>query len=114
MNTHFFYFSSTSLAMDQVVDRYIPARVFYKHSVEEWYNLIVADAKQIEEESGKLSRSMIVAYVVDIFFVTYCLSNILRFCRVYCAAVRQLPLYGSAVFRVQHVGQWALPAELGT
>lgn len=83
-----------SLANEQVVDRFIPKRIGHKHTVDDWFNLIQTSAQQIEQESGKLSRSTVVA--------------------VYCAAARQLPLYGSAVFRVQHIGQWALPSELGT
>lgn len=87
------YFLDASLTPEQAVDRFIPKRLVFKHTTEEWYDLIQTDAKVIEAEFGKRPpRSAVIA--------------------IYCAAVRQLPLYGSSVFRVQHAGQWALPSEL--
>lgn len=75
------------------MDRYIPKRLVFKHTTDEWYELIQNDANVIEAEFGKKPpRSAVIA--------------------IYCAAVRQLPLFGSAVSRVKYAGQWALPSEI--
>jgi hypothetical protein len=64
--------------------------MIFQHTEEEWKALIQQAARSLDVDSA--GREDLV--------------------QMYCEAAQQLPLYGSAVFRAQHVGQWTLPPEV--
>ena len=80
-------FSATTIAT-----QYIPKLLQYKHDADTWASLVQGAVVAMEIKGSKPDRDDLV--------------------QIYCDAVRQLPLYGCAVFRVQHIGQWALPIEI--
>lgn len=76
------------------MEQYIPKPLHHKHNALAWNSLVQGAVVTMEMQLG--------SSVVD---PSELMSS-------YYDAVQQLPLYGYTIFRVQHVGQWALPIEL--
>ncbi len=66
-------------------EQYIPRPLFYLHTGDEWLKLIKAEVPKLKDKSKDQLE------------------------RLYMAIVKQLPLYGSSVFAVQHKSTWTIP-----